>query len=73
MPEAERSYPENRMFGHILPAWGLYVRHADDVTLDNGKLHLAAPDMRISAVVLDDAPGVSCTDCNFAPSVSPAP
>ena len=73
VPEAERSYPENRMFGHILPAWGLYIRHADDVTLDNVKLHLAAPDVRTSAVVLDDALGVSCTDCNFEPSVSPAP
>ena len=73
MPEAERSCPENRMFGHILPAWGLYIRHADDVTLDNVKLHRTAPDVRKSAVVLDDAPGVSCTDCNFAPSVSPAP
>ena len=67
-PSSSTSAPTEQM-----PAWGLYIRHADDVTLDNVKLHLAAPDVRTSAVVLDDALGVSCTDCNFALSVCQAP
>ncbi len=66
VPEAADSYPENRMFGHVLPAWGLYVRHADGVTLDNVKLHLAAADVRAEAVVTSDA-DVACSGCNFVP------
>ena len=71
VPEMVRSYPENRMFGHILPAWGLYARHVDGLTLDNVKLRLAAPDIRKQAVVLDDAFVDVCKSCNFVPAVYP--
>ena len=35
VPEKESAYPENRMFGASLPAYGLYLRHAGGLTLDN--------------------------------------
>ncbi len=34
VPEVEGAYPESRMFGG-LPAYGLYVRHVNDLTLNN--------------------------------------
>ena len=68
VPEVPKSYPENRMFGHILPAWGLYIRHADGVTLDNVKLRLSGEDVRRDAVVADDVTDLVCTDCNFTPA-----
>ena len=71
--EAERSYPENRMFGHILPAWGIYLRHADDVRLENVQLRLAADDARPDAVVASDVTGLTATNCNFAAKVCEEP
>ncbi len=73
VPEAERRYPENRMFGHILPAWGLYVRHADDVRLENVRLRLAADDARPSAVVTSDVTGLTTSACNFTPAAETRP
>lgn len=67
--EAARSYPENRMFGHILPAWGLYLRHADDVRLENVTLRLAAADARPDAVVASDVTGLETVGCSFTPTV----
>lgn len=69
VPEVVKSYPENRMFGHILPAWGIYVRHADGVTFENVRLRLAAPDVRKNAVVVSDSTGIACRDCDFVPVV----
>ena len=67
--EAARGYPENRMFGHILPAWGLYLRHVDDVRLENVTLRLASDDARSDAVVVSDVTGISSVGCNFVPVV----
>lgn len=46
--EAEKNYPENRMFGPkvTLPAYGLYIRHADRVRLENVTFEVATPDAR---------------------------
>ena len=58
VPELEKGYPDAHMFGHkALPAWGFYVRHADDVRFENVTLRLAAPDAR-RKFVFDD-----CTGC----------
>lgn len=35
VPEKIASYPENRMFGVVLPASGFYVRHAKDIQFNN--------------------------------------
>jgi polygalacturonase len=53
VPESADAYPENRMFGWSLPAYGLYVRHVKNLTLDNVQLQLLNPDNR-PAIWLDD-------------------
>ena len=52
VPDLERDYPECFIFG-ILPAYGLYVHHADGITLNNVQFHLEAGDLS-AAVVCDD-------------------
>jgi polygalacturonase len=52
--ENEKGYPENRMFGDNLPGYGLYIRHAKNIFLDNVQFFLTEPDYR-SAIYLDDA------------------
>jgi hypothetical protein len=45
VPEREDAYPENNMFG-LLPAYGVYLRHAKDVTMTNIRFDLASCDLR---------------------------
>ena len=52
VPEQADQYPEFSMFGE-LPAWGFYVRHADNLTFRNVRLTLADADFR-PAFVFDD-------------------
>jgi len=52
-------YPEFSMFGEI-PAYGLYVRHTDNITLKNIKILLAAEDFR-PAFIFDDVKSVDVT------------
>ena len=45
VPEKENSYPDPWMFDHsILPAWGLYARHVDGLTLRNVDFRLEPND-----------------------------
>lgn len=53
VPESEKEYPENRMFGWSVPASGLYVRHAKNITVDNFQVTLRQPDQR-PTLYLDD-------------------
>ena len=69
VPEVEKCYPENRMFGKPLPAYGFYVRHADDVRFENVKLRWAGGDEEREPVVQDDCRGVTFTKCDFQPPV----
>lgn len=57
VPEEPTKYPEYNMFGE-LPSYGVYVRHARNVTFDNVHLLLKDADFR-PAYVLDDAQGVT--------------
>jgi hypothetical protein len=52
VPEMERTYPDAYMF-RDLPAYGLYCRHAERLTLDRVELGADQLDAR-PAVVLDD-------------------
>ena len=54
-------YPENRMFGHRNPAGGLYIRHAENVKVDNFVISQRQRDFR-PAVVLDDVHHLTATD-----------
>jgi polygalacturonase len=54
VPEKVNSYPQaNVVFGHSVPAYGLYVRHVRNLVVENAVFQLRAPDAR-PAVVLDD-------------------
>jgi polygalacturonase len=57
IPECERNYPEARMFGR-LPAYGFYIRHADQIHLSNVELISDTPDER-PAIVCDDVRNLS--------------
>jgi len=43
--EKVKEYPQCNMFG-VVPAYGLYVRHADDVILENVYFGIYAKDVR---------------------------
>ena len=55
--EAADRYPEFSMFGE-LPVWGLYLRHAEGVTLKNVRLTLRQDDYR-PALAADDVKGLT--------------
>ena len=65
VPEKEAAYPENRMFGHSLPAYGLYARHVKNLSCENFRFTLSAPDAR-PAVVLDDCHSIRLTGFDVA-------
>lgn len=52
VPDLERAYPECFIFG-VLPAYGLYVHHADGITLNNVRFSTASEEHR-PAFVCDD-------------------
>jgi hypothetical protein len=56
VPEVADNYPEFSMFGE-LPAWGIYVRHADGIVFKNVKMSFTEDDFR-PAMVFDDAKNV---------------
>ncbi|HZP82409.1 MAG TPA: glycosyl hydrolase family 28 protein [Chthonomonadaceae bacterium] len=53
VPELAEKYPESNMFG-TLPAYDIYCRHVDGLTLRNLRLRTAQPDAR-PALICDDA------------------
>ena len=54
-PEQEKAYPEPSMFG-VLPAYGVYARHAKGLSFRDVELSFSRDDTR-PAVVLDDVAG----------------
>ncbi len=64
IPEEEKRYPENDMFG-ILPCWGFYIRHARGIVLRNVRLELAQPDLR-TAFIADDVSDLELNGFNAA-------
>ena len=57
IPEMVDVYPEFSQFKE-LPAWGLFIRHAKGITLDNVRLVAGEKDYR-PAVVADDVQGLT--------------
>jgi len=51
--ENPSAYPENRMYGLVLPASGLFVRHVKGLKLDNVVTDVRYPDFRPSIYVED--------------------
>jgi polygalacturonase len=65
LPEQESAYPEIRMFGPKMPAYGAYLRHIRGLAMKNVELTVAAPDARPEKTLIDveemgtgDTPGV---------------
>ncbi|MBK7930946.1 MAG: hypothetical protein IPJ98_26770 [Bryobacterales bacterium] len=52
IPERPNAYPENTMFG-VLPAYGLYLRHAKGITLSNIRFAFNQPDLRPAMMAED--------------------
>jgi polygalacturonase len=52
VPELEKGYPEPDMFG-VLPAYGIYARHVDGITLDDIDINFVSTDLR-PAITMDD-------------------
>ena len=63
IPEWEKRYPEFSMWKE-LPAWGFYMRHADNITLSNVRLRLKGRDYR-PAIVADDVNGLTIEKSYF--------
>lgn len=53
LPENEKQYPENRMFGFVSPAGGLFVRHVKGISIQNCSWVAVEKDER-PVVVVDD-------------------
>ena len=54
VPEKEGAHPESNMFAHrMLPAYGFYVRHADNVLFSNVTVSVAGAEVR-PEILLDD-------------------
>lgn len=64
VPEQVNKYPENRMFGVVLPASGFYVRHAKNIRFDNVRFTTLKPDAR-PMFYLDDVTGIEIIDCKI--------
>lgn len=63
IPEMPAAYPEFSQFKE-LPAWGFYIRHAEDVRFDHVKLVAQKRDYRPS-IVLDDVKGATFLKVDF--------
>lgn len=66
VPEQEANYPEFSMFGE-LPAWGLYVRHAEGIQLKNFRIITMQEDFR-QAMIFDDVKGLTLQDVTVSGS-----
>ena len=68
VPEMPSSYPEFSMFKE-LPAWGIYIRHAKGISLENVMLICEKRDYR-KPIVLDDVAGITLNSLSVSGSVN---
>lgn len=55
IPEMEGSYPENKIFGAVLPAYGFFVRHAKNISFEDITFNLESDDSRYAMHFIDCA------------------
>ena len=71
IPELEDQYPEAIMFG-ILPAYGFFIRHAENIHLENIMLQVRDPEERIPLIAEDakqlKISGMEAYSCENTPS-----
>lgn len=46
LPENEADYPEVTMFGKVMPVSGMYIRHAEKMTVEKVRIEFEQPDFR---------------------------
>jgi hypothetical protein len=71
VPENEKDYPEFSMFGE-LPAWGFYIRHANDIHFSHVTLRQEGAREGASfrpAVIFDDVQGFTIRHSGRAPVI----
>ncbi len=71
IPENPRAYPEARMFGR-LPAYGMYVRHANGIQMRDVVFKSSATEER-PAVVCDDVTSLEIAGLRVAPQGNGSP
>jgi putative nucleotidyltransferase with HDIG domain len=64
VPEMANGYPEPHLFG-VLPAWGLFARHAANLRVQGIELRTLEADQR-PGVVLDDVAGARFADVELS-------
>ncbi len=64
IPEMRKAYPEFSQFKE-LPAWGFYIRHADEISFENVRLIAQKKDYR-PAILLDDVQGAILKGVKFS-------
>lgn len=71
VPEKIEDYPEFSMFGE-LPAWALYARHVDGLTMNKIRVRIKRPDYR-PAMVFDDVNNLELRDIQISGDKKPEP
>jgi polygalacturonase len=66
IPDNETAYPNGKIFG-VLPAYGLYIRHAKGVILENIRFGLITEDQR-PAILIDNTEQLDINDLRAAGS-----
>lgn len=72
VPEQERAYPENRMFGTSLPAYGIYLRHVNNISLYNIQFKPTSGEAR-PAVYIEDGHEIGISDLKAIAPIRDAP
>jgi polygalacturonase len=62
--ENEKDYPENRMFGDNLPAYGFYLRHVKNIAMHQVQFHINGEEHR-PAFHIEDAENIAISDCKI--------
>lgn len=69
VPEVPEAYPENRMFnGQMLSGYGMYIRHAKDITFDNVSFKLQPGNEFRPAIYAEDVQNFRLLDVQASPS-----
>jgi hypothetical protein len=71
VPERIKDYPEHTYFG-VLPSYGMFIRHARNVVMDNIRMTLSEPDCR-PAMVIDDVEDMDMSRFSAAAPQAPSP
>ncbi len=71
VPELTNEYPKAKMFG-VLPAYGMYIRHAKNIILNNIQYNFINDDTR-SVLVCDDVENITVEKLQAESSINAAP